>query len=479
MDASGPPEKPSLPSGYTYALQLVAHDMVDTAVPLWAVAAPAETRNQQLHPLCLDTIYGGGPGRFPLAYGVRSESDLRPVAFRMGPMRDGAAPGRDIPRAAIASDHHGTDTPGLNAALLADMRNDQTFMLSQTAFLFMALHNAIVSMLPPVTEVGIAAMRRAEDIFACAHAATILIYREILRQDVLPQVLHPAIRTLYAACRPLLEHTGQGQGMPLEFSHGAFRFGHAMVRGVYALQAGLKFKINDILNRTSAGAGFLFPLETEWLVNWANFLPISGEPVNMARPIGAIANPGFKEKFGRISEEGGERGVAVRDLMSAGLAGLWSVWSLLESIAQDVNDQEVAELLRSTRTSWPEVLEEWNSHLEGLRLSPEVMAALKKDPPFPFFVLLEAAMSTDQAGLGPLGSIVVAETIAGFLARDPLPAELQSDNLRKRLRWIAETHNAEGALDALPEITSLVDLLRFLATTEAWRNATPPLFSAA
>ena len=39
MTEAPEPKKDQLPSGYTYALQLVAHDMVDTTVPLWAVGA--------------------------------------------------------------------------------------------------------------------------------------------------------------------------------------------------------------------------------------------------------------------------------------------------------------------------------------------------------------------------------------------------------------------------------------------------------
>ena len=53
---------PNLPSGYTYLLQFIAHDMVNTSISL------AVTRgrrfgfgNARQQPLTLETIYGGGP----------------------------------------------------------------------------------------------------------------------------------------------------------------------------------------------------------------------------------------------------------------------------------------------------------------------------------------------------------------------------------------------------------------------------------
>ena len=62
--------------------------------------------------------------------------------------------------------------------------------------------------------------------------------------------------------------------MPVEFSHGAFRFGHAMVRDMYKFNSGSHFSNVEIINGTriqnSAGA-FRDPLIPEWIVEWANF----------------------------------------------------------------------------------------------------------------------------------------------------------------------------------------------------------------
>jgi hypothetical protein len=60
---------PRIPSGYTYFLQLLAHDLVNSSLFL--------SRNQgnllglgniRRMPLRLETIYGGGPNQCPFAY---------------------------------------------------------------------------------------------------------------------------------------------------------------------------------------------------------------------------------------------------------------------------------------------------------------------------------------------------------------------------------------------------------------------------
>ena len=80
-----PDDNPRIPSGYTYLLQLVAHDAVQTSVPFWAAAAHGlVSRNLRSSPLVLDTLYGGGPSVSPIAYHAAGYSAADRTKLRVG-----------------------------------------------------------------------------------------------------------------------------------------------------------------------------------------------------------------------------------------------------------------------------------------------------------------------------------------------------------------------------------------------------------
>ena len=70
------------------------------------------------------------------------------------------------------------------------------------------------------------------------------------------------------------------------------------------------------------------------------------------------------------------------------------------------------------------------------------LARILVDPPLPFFVLFEAARigQPDEADggrrLGPLGSVIVAETILGAMEAHPL--SIKGDTLRARIKACGE-----------------------------------------
>jgi hypothetical protein len=67
-----PPQRPedednrTIPSGYTYLLQFISHDLVNTSTSLAATAGRRfGFENARQQPLTLDNIYGGGPDVCP------------------------------------------------------------------------------------------------------------------------------------------------------------------------------------------------------------------------------------------------------------------------------------------------------------------------------------------------------------------------------------------------------------------------------
>jgi len=81
-------ENSRIPSGYTYLLQFVAHDLVHSAIPL-SVAGTlgAGTANARRMPLRLETLFGSGPVGSPHIYALDAPNDDRRTKLRLGRMR--------------------------------------------------------------------------------------------------------------------------------------------------------------------------------------------------------------------------------------------------------------------------------------------------------------------------------------------------------------------------------------------------------
>ena len=96
---------PHIPSGYTYLLQLVAHDLVQSSVPMSIIEETGSGMlNARRSGLRLDTIYGGGPMVCPLAYALDDKQDESRTRLRLGSLPDDpdirqkGCPYRDIAR---------------------------------------------------------------------------------------------------------------------------------------------------------------------------------------------------------------------------------------------------------------------------------------------------------------------------------------------------------------------------------------------
>jgi Animal haem peroxidase len=481
-------ENPTIPSGYTYLLQFVAHDLVQSAIPLSiAGRLSADTSNARRTPLMLEGLYGSGPVGSPHLYALDAPHDDRRTKLRLGRMRwketplaAGGCPFRDIARAQ-AENVTGVDRniagqrPALTEALVADPRNDDHAIISQLTAMFALLHNGLVDLVrrgEPVSSTNArfgAAFRR----FLCARDALTSIYHNILRKDVMRRVLHPAIYAAYSGPDPRFldqpDASGEWQ-IPFEFSHGAFRFGHAMVRPEYRINDLSEHDLNNTLEKNSVNEPVNMPLDETWMVQWSRFFEINGSRPNFSRRIGPYLSDGLGNDHVFPSFDGTQRvGLLYRDLLGATLAGMWSVDALIAEIAARRPDFIATSRLLGDRAYRVALLREWLSSASAYGgLTPADIETLSNDPPLPFFVLFEA-MQQEARGfhLGPLGSIIVAEVIFGALAVARSGQEFGS------LSELSGKHYPTDVFAGVPDIECMARLAEFTAETAGLQQAVP------
>ena len=476
----------------------MAHDLIDSAVSLAeAGAGRVGFVNSRVEPLSLDTIYGAGPDNAPHVYEIdamfrqnmgtvpRTRLRLGRIAKNDGTVErnDQTCPFRDLARAYPIDatdaglragerldnplDHH---RPWRTEVLAADVRNDSHALISQLTVLFHILHNHVMELLGPPVNDALLMYRR----FVCARIVVTMIYRSIIRKDVMERILHPAVFKRYVTDKQaLLEDAPPADGdlnwMPLEFSHGAFRFGHAMVRDSYRVNSQEKLAFDNALDQSSVHRPNHLPVRGIWHVDWSEFFETDTSPPNWSLRIGPNTSGPLTHSltFPSLVRDLDGVGVQSRDLVSAGFADLWSVPKLMAelraqpSLAAVVPDYDV----------WKAPLRAWLGRTEGA-FTPCEIEILVNDPPLPFFVMFEAGHTLDNGvpvrtgggrHLGPVGSLIVAETIYGVLQRTRMTYEETGTNLKDQIANVCSDLLRDGmALAVIPDIGSMPALLTFM-----------------
>ena len=131
--------------------------------------------------------------------------------------------------------------------------------------------------------------------------------------------------------------------------------------------------------------------------------------------------------------------------MSASYAGLLSVPALSAKMQSIFG----AQVVRSY-DQWREPLRQWltNNGKSGVQFEKGDVDRLVDDPPLPFFVLFEAQQAAQGMTLGPIGSIIVAETIYGALRRNTHGFENARSTLQERIADCASALFPDRSHDA-------------------------------
>jgi hypothetical protein len=378
----------------------------------------------------------------------------------------------------------------LTETMVADTRNDSHALLSQLTVLFHVLHNTLIDKL----EKRLAqkskewsgqefAWRR----YVCARTAVTLIYRRIIRDDLMQRLLHPAIYAAYTKGWRLERPEAVSEGIPVEFSHGAFRFGHAMVREAYRVNDPVKSQLMDFGLQLSPRLPYKLPVNADWMVDWRLFFEVDPEVApNFSRRIGPhYARPLLADLV--FTPESG-RGLPFLDHLSASYAGLWSVPSLITHVKEMLKKQPNSSLANIfiTYDLWRAPFSGWLGEGDSLiPLSDNDKTRLATDPPLSLFISFEAAHSIERGvpvrkgggtRLGALGSLIVAETIYSALDRNKVMFD-GAPNLTSSLRdCCAKLLDTPDALADVAienggtrrDINEMKDVILFLAANGAF-----------
>lgn len=453
---------PLIPAGYTYLGQLIAHDMVMSETSLASGTVRADRlRNHRTERLLLDTLYGGGPEISPIQYALQPYSNEGRCFLRLGRTALGSHnevagwPERDVPRVTTVdlNDDRGGVWPQPRDALIADPRNDDSLMLSQLIVLFHHAHNTICrqidghACMPTRTAPGRLSPKDGGRLFRLARKLLTRTWRRIAVKDYLGKILHPDVFAAYPqdpemwSCKVDDPHDPR---MPVEFSHGAFRFGHSMVRSNYRLneagrQEGVDAtgtptmapqdgELRQLLGITSNRTHTDLPLGSNWAVQWGQFFKFDehtypGAVEDVPEPqLSRLISPSIVNNLVGFNEKGDGYGTGMpyRDLVSAVEIGTRSAASLSVQLSQKFPDTADTRTVPEEGHGLEEAIEQWLGEVELEapleQFTQNEVDVLAKDPPLPFFVPFEAWHDHDGRHLGLVGSAIVAETFASALA---------------------------------------------------------------
>ena len=334
---------------------------------------------------------------------------------------------------------------------LADSRNDSSTLLGQIVVLFSIVHNAIAARLEALGP---------QQRFAHASTAVRAMYYAIIRNDLMKRLLHEPVYTILNARKPDSdEWLSRGEGVPLEFSHGAYRVGHAMVRPFYKFNDGNTFPVAGVLQGPIPGEDVRSPLPSTWIVQWANFFELGGTPnYSLKLAIHQQLPLDFQGLFNPVAANSPDH-ITLRDWLSSANARTARIDALIQAADQHYPDLKFLD--GAAIQQWLTDLIHTSAGTAAAKATVTQSATLlATDLPLPLYILLESQLDPAVAGahMGPLGSIIVGETIFRRLVTEEA----------KLAELIPAAKQALAAdWDSIQSIKSMPDLVRL---AEDWGN---------
>ncbi len=463
----------AIPPVFTYFGQFIDHDITantDREVGLSTIAedvittvprteVKAKLGNLRAGALNLDSLYGGGPLQGQIAkdfdkvlrhptlkakmwIGTQTPVDDRQIPLPKDPARDllrlrrvlnKTIPGfteqdvKNLPKE-IRKLFYNEDIDAFvdQRAIIGDARNDENLFVAQFHLAMLRFHNRVVDAAHkfggPVGD--------EDRLYEWARQQVTWTYQWLVVNVYLKTICDPAVvDTVLRQGAPLYEafqrnNPAPGAGllpMPLEFSVASFRFGHSMVRHSYDWNRffGREIGKPDDPNRAVFERLFAFTgngkppmsgaprLPSNWIAEWDRLtLPVpAAMPDRAARKIDTkIAFP--------LTEMDNEPGTPPEIFQNLIRRNLRRGLRLNIPCAQDC----IAAINTAHGRNLPVLSQQ--ELLSGTTADALQAGGFEKKTPLWFYVLKEAEILGRGEHLGPLGSTLVAETLAGLVVRD-------------------------------------------------------------
>ena len=491
-----------IPPVFTYFGQFIDHDITantdrETAssriegpdiAPLPREQVRCEVTNLRRGSLDLDSLYGNGPAqdefarkleglmrhprfRAKMRLGLATDVGDRPPLpadpavdlLRLGRLlEEGSVTAQELralPPMLAAGFVDGDGEPMTKKAIIGDGRNDENLVVAQLQVAFLRLHNKIVDWVaaqPDAPATDEARFERARELLRWH-------YQWLVVNAFLPAVCDPAVvarvvREGAPLYRAFFERTaGPDRGrlpLPLEFSVAAYRYGHSMVRAEYDYNRNFG-RPGAILPSAPFDLLFLFTgrgdaplagdptLPTSWIIEWERF--VEGEPAHpdrVARRIDTLLAPPLSSM---INEPPGIfKQLAERNLRRGHRLNIPTAQAILATLGRADEPYGGAGIE-------PLTADELRSGATGPAVGEGGFA---EETPLWFYVLKEAEIRGGGERLGPLGSLLVADTLVGLAACDPSSFWHQAGS--DGGRW----HPSDGARPDGVTIESMAAMMR-------------------
>jgi hypothetical protein len=296
-------DNPDIPAGYTYLAQFVAHDMTFNLTAFDDARGPGNMRRNARHGrLVLQSLYGLGPTVSPHLYHTPDIGRSARGTLRLGQMRKRTSacpmsddPWIDLPRVKVNGHADGSYNldgsvqrssviDGRHDTLSADSRNDDNLIVSQLTVLFSVLHNTLYNRLdePSIRAKLLPHHQDPRRQFRLARDSVTLAYRRVIFNHLLKRLLDPTVYAYFQQHGPLEADPNSERGIPLEFSHAAYRVGHAMIRPGYEMNDGVDadarsfLSLSDNLALGSLRMSQELPVIKDWYAQWSKFFETAG-----------------------------------------------------------------------------------------------------------------------------------------------------------------------------------------------------------